>query len=373
MNQDLLQRICNAPGVSGFEDAVQAVISQELNTCCDEVRTDHLGNVIAVKRAAERRSAGTRPLRLMLAAHADEVGVMVKHINDRGFIHFIQIGGINPHVAQSQRVVIHGLERVRGVIVPRTVNGDDHAPIKLDDLLIDTGLPKAKLEQLVRPGDIVSFEGDVSLLNGGMWVGRNFDNRIGSYCMVQAMREVTNTCCDVFAVSSVQEEVGLRGARPAAFGVAPDIGIAIDGSMARGAYVGEHANLCDPGKGTGIYLVDNLTIGHPRLVRYMLELCQKRSIPCQRNIGGGTDAAAIQQSRAGVIATTIGAPVRYMHSTVQLCHADDMDATVALLVGMMETALDFFAGLSPDALRHLAENGGHRAPQPEAALAATLR
>ena len=330
----------------GFEDAAQAIAAEVLATCCDEVQRDHLGNVIALKKAAHPLAPGQRPVRLMLAAHIDEVGMMVKYINDKGFIHFIQMGGLSPNVAQSQRVVIHGKKNVRGVVVPK-VNGDGDKPLKLDELLIDTGLPKQELEKLVTPGDVVTFENDVSLLNGKMWVGRNFDNRIGSYCLLEAMRQVGKTAVDVYAVSSTQEEVGLRGARPAAFGVAPDLGIAIDGSMARSAYLPDHANLCEPGQGTGIYLIDNLTIGHPALVRHLFALCKKRRIACQRNIGGGTDASAIQQSRAGVIATTIDAPVRYMHSTVQLCHADDMDATVALLVAIMETAHEFMAGPNP--------------------------
>ncbi len=345
MDSKLLTRIAGTPGVPGFEDPVQKIIADELSTCCDEVRHDHLGNVIGIKRARPTGTNGKRPVRLMLAAHADEIGLMVKHIDDRGFIRFIQLGGVHAPVAQSQRVIIHGKEALRGVIVPIIGADNDDCP-KLCDLLIDTGLPKEEVQRLVAPGDPVSFESDVSQLNGKMWVGRNFDNRIGSYCLVDAMRQVGDTSVDVYAVSSTQEEVGLRGARPAAFGVAPDIGIAIDGSMARGAYVADHENLCEPGSGTGIYMIDKLTIGHPKLVRYMFDLCEQREIPYQRNIGGGTDAAAIQQSRGGVIATTIGAPVRYMHSTVQLCHADDMDATVALLVAVMKTADKFYSQLT---------------------------
>jgi tetrahedral aminopeptidase len=218
-------------------------------------------------------------------------------------------------------------------------------PPKLEDLLIDTGLSKDELAKRIRPGDAITFEDDISILNDKMWVGRNFDNRIGTYCMLEAMRQVGPTQVDVYACSTVQEEVGLRGARPAAFACEPDIGIAIDGSMARMAYTDEKDNLCEPGKGTGIYVIDKLTIGHPGLVQYMCDLCETHKIPYQRNIGGGTDAAAIQQSRGSVIATTIGAPVRYMHSTVQLCHADDMDATVALLVKFMENAHKFLAAL----------------------------
>lgn len=344
MDQTLLKRICNAPGVPGFENAAQDIAEEVLKGCCDEVKRDALGNVIALKKATRPPAKGKTPIRVMLAAHSDEVGMMVKYIHGNGMIHFIQMGGLGAGVAQSQRVIIHGKKPVRGVIVPKS-SGPDEKPPALGDLLIDTGLSKAVLEKLITPGDFVTFEDDVSILNGKMWVGRNFDDRIGSYCLLEAMRQVKNTCVDVYAVSTVQEEVGLRGARPAAFGVAPDIGIALDGSMARGAYGKDQDNLCDPGKGTGIYLIDNLTIGHPRLVRHLLDLCKKHRIPCQRNIGGGTDASAIQQSRAGVIATTIGAPVRYMHSTVQLCHEDDMDATVALLVKFMENAHEFMASL----------------------------
>jgi len=340
MHEDLLKRIASAPGVPGFETEVQTIIAKELSECCDEVLADHMGNVIGIKRATIKPDDGKRPLRLMLAAHCDEPAMMLKHINGKGFIHFIHCGGVSPTIMQSQRVLIHGKETIRGVIAPNFKKDGDKA--ELDDLLIDTGMPREWVEQRVSPGDPITVDADVSILNGKMWVGRNFDNRIGSYTMVEAMRQVGDTPVDVYAVSTVQEEVGLRGARASAFGVAPDIGIAIDGSMARYAYGSDSGNLCEPGEGTGIYIRDNLTIGHPKLVRYMFELCEKRRIAHQGNIGGGTDAAAMQQSRAGVIATTIGAPVRYMHATTQLCHADDMDATVALLVGMMETANQFF-------------------------------
>lgn len=340
MNEILLKKVCNAPGVSGYEDEAQDVVTATLRGCCDAVRRDRLGNVIALRKAGGRSTKGKRPLRVLLGAHVDEIGLMVKHVNSNGFIHFIQMGGINPQVAESQRVIIHGRKRVRGVVVPKPA-GKDAKPAALDDLLIDTGLSQKELLDLVDAGDIVTFDADVSLLNGTMWVGRNFDDRIGTYCLLEAIRQVKDTRVDVYAVSSVQEEVGLRGMRPAAFGIAPDIGLALDGSMARGAYVSDHQNLCEPGKGTGIYLVDNLTIAHRGLLRFLYEVCRKHKIPYQKNIGGGTDASAIQQSRAGVVSTTVGAPVRYMHSTVQLCHADDMDATVALLVAFMQHAHEF--------------------------------
>lgn len=344
MDRKLLRKIGNAPGVPGHESAVQDIVSDIFSESCDEVKRDALGSVIGLKNATLPSKGKDRPVRVMFAAHADEPGMMVKYIHGNGFIHFIPVGGLSPAIVQSQRVLIHGRKKVRGGIVPKG-GGDDGKGPGLGDLLIDTGLPKDKLEKLVRPGDTITFDNDTSVLNGKMWVGHNFDNRIGVYCLLDAMRNVGDTGADIYAVTTVQEEVGLRGARPAAHGVAPDIGIAIDGSMTRGAYVNERDNHCEPGKGTGIYVIDKLTIGHPGLVQYLCDMCEERKIPYQRNIGGGTDAKAIQQSRAGVIATTVGAPVRYMHSTVQLCHADDMDATVSLLVAFMETAHEFMAGL----------------------------
>lgn len=339
MNAELLKLVGDTPGVPGFEDAVQNIVKDTFKTCCDEVSQNAMGTVIGIKKA-KGIPEGQHAPRLMLAAHADEVGMMVKHIAGNGYIHFIQMGGLAPHVAQSQRVIIHGKQTTRGVVVPK--GGDD---TKLTDLLIDTGLSKEELEQRIRPGDTITFDNDTSILNDKMWVGRNFDDRIGTYCLLEAMRTVGETKVDVYACSTVQEEVGLRGARSTAFSIQPDIGIAIDGSMARSAHVAEHENLCEPGQGTGIYVIDKLTIGHPKLVQYLCDLCEENKIPYQRNIGGGTDASAIQQSHGGVIATTVGAPTRYMHSTCQLCHEVDIDATVALLVKFMENAHTFLAKL----------------------------
>lgn len=339
MDSQLFVRVCNTPGVPGYEGPVQDIAAEILAACCDDVERDRIGNVVGVKKAVVR-TAGRVP-RLLLAAHADEIGMMVKHIDGNGYIHFIQVGGLNAQVCESQRVVIHCSDPVRGVIVPKS-NGDDK-PAKLEDLLVDTGLPVDEVKKRVTPGDVMTYEGDTSILNGKMWVGRNFDDRVGTYCLLAAMRRVGETKVDVYAASSVQEEVGLRGMHAAARRLDPDIAVAIDGSMTRGAYVKDRDNLCEPGKGTGIYLIDKLTIGHPGLVRFLFKVAARHNIPAQLNIGGGTDASAIQKSGADVMATTIGAPTRYMHSTVQLCHADDIDATVDLLVKFMESAHELLA------------------------------
>ena len=338
MDQELLERVCNTPGVPGYEDEAQAVVMEVLGASCDEVRRDRMGNVIALRKATQPPADGKRALRAVLAAHVDEVGMMVKHMDDNGFIRFQPMGGLNPQVVVSQRVVIHGRKPVGGVVVPDSRPDSKDKVTPLNEAFIDTGLPKDTLCELVDVGDIVTFAPGVEMLNEKVYVGRNFDDRIGTYCLLEAMRRVGTTAVDAYAVSSVQEEVGVRGMRTAAYAIEPDIGLAIDGSLTWGPYAKEHQKNCALGKGTGIYIMDGLTIGHRRLVRFLFDLCDRFEIPFQKNIGGGTDASAIQQSRAGALSTTIGAPVRYMHSTVQLCHADDIEATVALLAAFLEHA-----------------------------------
>lgn len=340
MRNELLERIGNAPGIPGFEDAAQAIAMEELKGCCDSVRRDHLGNVIGLKKATNPPVDGKPTLKLMLAAHADEPGMLVTAITAKGNLKFRPMGGLSSEVVQAQRVIIHSDTQIRGVIVAK---GGGEKTTPLGELVIDTGMPKEDVEKLVNLGSPVTIERDTSLLNGKVWVGRNFDNRIGSYCLLDAMSQVKTTGVDVYAVSSVQEEVGLRGARAAAGGIQPDIGIAIDHPLTKEAYGGD--DHCEMGKGVGIYIADKLTIGHPALVKHLFQLCRDNDIPHQVNIGGGTDAAAIQQSPGGVIVTTIGAPVCYGHTPVSMSHADDMDATVALLVKIMETAHEFYASL----------------------------
>ncbi len=279
----------------------------------------------------------------MLAAHSDEIGFMVRHIDDRGYLRVAPVGGIQAHTSTSQRVVVQGRERVQGVVVPvHPVHAKPEA-LTPDDLFVDVGLPAERVRELVEVGDAVGYAQEFEELNDKVVLGRNFDDRIGTYCLVQAMREVGETQVDVYAASTVQEELGVRGATVVGNATLPDIAVAIDGSLPRGPYVDEHVWTTEFGAGTGIYVMDRLTMGSPKLVAFLVELCRRRGIPFQRNVGGGTDASALQRSGSGALATTIGAPVRYMHSTVQLCHVDDIDATVALLVALMESAHELLA------------------------------
>jgi putative aminopeptidase FrvX len=335
MNRELLEMVCHTPGIPGYEDAIQDVVQEILTERCDEISRDRMGNVIGMKRATDPPTDRDRPIRVVLAAHSDEIGMMVKHIDADGFIGFQPVGGLNPQAIVSQRVIIHSKEPVNGVIVPRP-NGK---PLPtLDEMLIDVGKPREAVCESVLVGDVITFSEELVDLNDQVYVGRNFDDRIGTYCLLEAMEQVGPTSVDVYAVSTVQEEVGVRGAHTAAYAIEPDIGLALDGSVTTGAHISRQESTCEMGKGTGIYIMDRMTMGNPRLVRFLFDLCEDNGIAYQRNIGGGTDASAIQRAKAGALSTTIGAPVRYMHSTVQLCHRDDIEATVALLKVFLENA-----------------------------------
>jgi tetrahedral aminopeptidase len=334
LNGELLARVSNAPGLSGFEDEVQQIATEVFDECCDATRRDRLGNVIGLKRATTPAEGET--VRVMLAAHADEIGMMVKSIDEHGFIGFAPVGGLHIASTMGQPVIVHGRSAVRGVVVPDVPPKDQYRP--LAEMLIDVGLPRAQVVELVDVGDAVTFAQECMQLNDDVFTGRNFDDRIGTYCLLQAMLELGDIQVDAYAVSTVQEEVGVRGAGVAAYAIEPDIGIAIDGSLCRGAYAELRHHTCEMGAGTGIYLMDNLTIGDRGLNAFLFELCESHGIPFQKNVGGGTDASAIQRTKRGALATTIGAPVRHMHSTVQLCHSADIDATVALLKTFLEHA-----------------------------------
>jgi len=334
---ELLERLCNTPGVSGYEDEVQTVVEDALTPFCDRIWRDRVGNLIALKRG----TLGDTAPRVMLAAHVDEIGLMVTHIDEEGFLRFRAVGGFDASTLLSQRVLVHGRQALHGVIAPRirgASNSDAQEP-KLSDLFVDLGLAPQTVTDTVRIGDIISLEQPFAHLNENVVTARNFDDRLGVYCLIEAMRALDSPHADIYAVSTVQEELGVRGAPMAAYAIQPDVGLAIDGSLAWDVPgLPAHEQHCRLGQGTGIYYLDNLTMGSPRLIRFLESLCEREGIPFQRNVGGGTDASAIQRSGKGALATTIGAPTRYMHSTVQMAHVDDIKATIALLTALGENA-----------------------------------
>jgi putative aminopeptidase FrvX len=338
---ELLRILSDTPGVSGFEERVQQVIIAELEPVCDEVWTDRIGNVIGLKRA--RTAEGASPLKVMIAAHADEIGFMVKHIDKEGFVRFMPIGGFDPRTLIAQRVIIHGKHDVKGVITPKPNwilrDGEQSQVLDIKDMVIDAGLSGEEMADIVSIGDVISLAQPFEELNDKVVAGRNFDDRVGVYTMLEAMKRVHDCQVDIYAVATVQEEVGLRGVPTAAYAIEPDVGIAIDGSLASDIPDAEAQDRhCTMGAGVGIYIMDNRTISDRKLVSFLVELAEEHAIRYQMNLGGGTDASVIQRHRTGARVCTIGAPTRYMHSTAQLCSVEDIEHTIRLLVAFLENA-----------------------------------
>ena len=338
----LLRALSDTPGVSGFEDRVQQMVIAELEACCDEIRVDKIGNVIGIKTCVPT-GQGEKPLKVMLAAHMDEIGFMVKHIDKEGFVRFMPIGGFDARTLIAQRVIIHGRQDVKGVIAPQPnwilSDKEKKTVLEIKDLVIDVGLGKDRIEQVVSIGDVISLAQPFDELNADVVIGRNFDDRVGVYVMLEAIKRVRACQVDIYAVATVQEEVGLRGVPTAAYAIEPDVGIALDGSLASDVpYAQSHDRHCSMGGGAGIYVIDRLTISDRKLVHFLKKLAVEKGIPHQINLGGGTDAAIIQRHRYGARVITIGVPTRYMHTTAQLCNKQDIESTIALLVAFLENA-----------------------------------
>jgi endoglucanase len=338
----LLRVLSETPGVSGFEEQVGQVVRAELEAICDEVRVDGIGNVIGVKWGA-RLAPGEALLKVMVAAHMDEIGFIVKHIDAEGFLSFVPIGGFDPRTLVAQRVIIHGRQDVNGVIAPQPgwilSDREREKVLKIKELVIDAGMSRDAISELVSIGDAISLAAPFAMLNDRVVLGRNFDDRVGVYVMLEAMKRVAECSVDVYAVATVQEEVGLRGVPTAAYAIEPDVGIALDGSLASDVpYAQESERHCILGAGTGIYVMDGHTISDRSLFRYLVQLGEEKGIRTQINLGGGTDAAIIQRHRTGARVCTIGPPTRYMHSTVQMCSIEDIESTIQLLVAFLETA-----------------------------------
>ena len=230
MNIDLLRRLCDAPGISGREDRVREVVVAELRPLVDEVRVDAMGSVVAVRR-------GGRP-RVALAAHMDEIGFFVKHVDDRGFLRLQPVGGFDARVLVAQRVLVHGFDGgvYSGAVQPAAkpihlLDPADVKPAKLEELFVDVGLPVDRVKAGIEVGDPVTL--DRSLAEAGECVlGKALDDRVGVYVMIEALRAAKGSGVEVVAVATTQEEVGLRGARTAAFDVGPDVAVALDVTLA---------------------------------------------------------------------------------------------------------------------------------------------
>jgi len=337
---ELLKKLCEAHGVPGREEAVRELVVSELRGVCDEIRTDALGNVIALKRGSGRGP------KVMLAAHMDEIGFLVSHIDEKtGFLRIDPVGGFDPRVLMAQRVIVHtesgDLIGIIGSKPPHILTEEERKkPIELKDLFIDLGLPADEVKNRVSIGDFVTLQQDFTEV-GNLVSCKALDDRVGVYVMIEAVKRAKKHVCDIYAVATTQEEVGVRGARVSSFNVAPDIGVALDVTVASDVPgVGEHEHVTKLGAGVAIKIKDSLSISNPKLVRTMRQIAEQKKIKYQLEIlpRGGTDAGAIQMTREGVAAITLSIPTRYLHSVVEAAHKDDIQAAIDLLAAFLEVA-----------------------------------
>jgi len=347
MEKKFFKDLVMAPSPSGFEQPAQEVYRNFVREYADEVTTDVHGNVIALKK-------GTGKLRLMVSGHADEVGLMVNYIDDKGFIRFTSIGGVDATLLPGLRVnIYHNKKVIRGIIGRKPIHlmspEDRKSTPKMSDLWIDIGAKDKKAaEKKVCVGDHVTYSPGLEILSGSIITTKATDNKAGVYIVGCLLKELAGEkiAANVYSVSSVQEEVGLRGARTSAFGIDPHVGIAIDVTHATD-YPGMNKNqLGDVAleKGPTISVGANINpkvfellkkAGDNVKVKYQIEAAPR---------GTGTDANAIQVTRAGVAAGLISIPNRYMHTPNEVISFKDLNGAVKLLsefVRLIDDSTDF--------------------------------
>jgi len=331
--EDLMAAWCP----SGFEQEAQEVVRRRLKGRCDELRTDVHGNVLAGLNVGA-------PLRVMLAGHVDEIGLMVSHIDENGCLFFQTIGGFDPTIVAGQQVLVHGARGpVQGVIGRRPIHlmtdEDRKAPLKIEDMFIDIGARNAgEAGRHVRVSDPVTLDVRMKPLLNDRVSGRGFDDRIGAFVVTEALIETARRKPQValWSVSTVQEEVGLRGARTSAFGIDPHVGIAVDVGFASD-YAGadrDKRRVGDVKIGAGPILCRGPNI-NPAVQAGLEKVAKARKIPYQMQAeprATGTDANAIQLNRAGVATALVSVPNRYMHTPVEVISLRDADHTIRLLV-----------------------------------------
>jgi len=319
---DLVRKLSDAFGVSGNEEEIRAVITEEIKDKVDDIYTDTLGNLIAVKKGTGRK--------IMLDAHMDEIGVMATFIDDNGFIRFSNLGWVYQYFALGQKVRFKN-GTIGSVFYEEKL--DDMKNLKLSRMYIDIGAKnKEEAEKRVRIGDTACFVGD-AVQTGDMIISKALDNRSGCAVLIKAIQNLPETDNELYFVFTVQEELGLRGARTAAYQIQPDIAIAIDVTDT-GDTPECHPMAVKCGAGPAIKIKDSSLICHPEVKRLLEDAAKEIGIPYQYEVleSGGTDVGAIHTAVGGVPSGAVSIPCRYIHSPVETASLSDMENAVKLLV-----------------------------------------
>lgn len=340
LNFNFLKELVETPSPSGYEQPAQRVIKRQLEGIADDFKTDVMGNLIA-------RLDGQGGPKVMLAGHCDEIGFMVQYVDDLGFIYFGAIGGVDPHLSPGQRILIHSEQGdVPGVIGKKAIHlieaKDRDTVIKLKQQFIDIGCTsREEVEQLIQIGDPVTFAVGVQTLQNNRATSRAFDDKMGAFIVTEVMKQVKASGTidsDLYAVSTVQEEIGLRGAAASCYGVHPDVGIVVEVTHATDYPDVEQSTIGRVKLGKGPVIARGANI-NPVLFKLLVETARDEKIPIQI-IGvpraTGTDANVMQLSRGGVATALLGIPLRYMHTPVETLSLSDLDQAIKLLVAVVK-------------------------------------
>lgn len=335
MNFDfaLLKKISETPGVSGFESDIRQLLISELSGLSDSVKTDNLGNLIFFRK-------GKSDKKVMVAAHMDEIGFIVRHIDENGFIRFLPLGGFDPKTLTAQRVVIHGKKPIVGVTGSKPVHlmktEEKSKAVEMESFFIDTGMKKEELEKFVEVGNPISRY--QQLIEMGDCVnGKSLDNRISVFILAEAMKELAGKELpfDLYMVFTVQEELGMRGAQSATLGINPDFAIAVDTTIAYDVPGStSYETISKIGEGIAVKIMDGSVVSDARMIDFMKITADKHNIKWQPELlpAGGTDTAYLQRMTGfGSVAGALSIPTRHIHQVVESCHKEDVMSGIQLL------------------------------------------
>ncbi len=340
---DLLERLTQLPGIGGREHRVRDLILGEVEGLFDTVRTDAMGSVIGV-RQPRGGGGGGRPLKVMLAAHMDQIGFMVRHVDDKGFLRVNAVGGFDTRNLFARLVTVCAAGGdLPGVLNPggrptHIASDEDRKKVpELSDLCIDLGLPADQVKQRVRIGDMVVIHAPFTRV-GDTVVAQALDNRVACWIAIRALQMLEQHACEIHCVFTVQEEVGLRGAGTAAFGIEPDVGIAIDTTLCVDIpNVPDDQRVTEQGAGAALTVMDSGSIADLSVLDEFEHVAQQRNIRHQRSIlpRGATDASTIQRARTGAKTFTLSCPTRYIHTITEMVHLNDLHACRDLLAAYL--------------------------------------
>lgn len=328
LNKELLKKMLSIFSPSGHEGSIRGFIEEEIKGYVDEIHTDALGNLIARKKGTGKK--------IMIAGHMDQIGMMVTYVDDKGFLRFTNIGGLSAAVCYSQRVIFEN--GTIGVIGCEKIDG--LKDLTLDKLYIDIGATsKEEAEKLVSIGDTCVYYSE-PLIDDKKVISPAMDDRIGCFIMMETIKNLSNTNNDLYFVFTVQEEVGIRGAKTSAYSINPDYGIALD-VTATGDTPKARTMAVKLGDGPAIKIRDNSVLCHPTVKNHMVKQAKENNIPYQLEVleFGGTDSGAIHLTRGGVPAGVISIPTRYIHTDCEMCFVSDIANSIQLTVKVLEAEI----------------------------------